>query len=72
MAQFVAREALDFFEVKQALDKFQQLAPLAKPFVIRLMLKAGAEKLSSDGADLLRSICTALDAPVPEIFNKLQ
>lgn len=68
-AQFVAREALDFFEVKQALDKFQQLAPLAKPFVIRLMLKAGAEKLSSDGADLLRSICAALDAPVPEVVS---
>ncbi|MFZ6800847.1 M48 family metallopeptidase [Undibacterium sp. Di24W] len=69
VAQFVAREALDFFEVKQALDKFQQLAPLAKPFVIRLMLKAGAEKLSSDGADLLRCVCAALDAPVPEVVS---
>jgi len=69
VAQFVARDALDFFEVKQALDKFQQLAPLAKPFVIRLMLKAGGEKLSSDGADLLRSICAALDAPVPEVVS---
>jgi Zn-dependent protease with chaperone function len=69
LAQFVTREALDFFEVKQALDKFQQLAPLAKPFVIRLMLKAGAEKLSSEGADLLRCICAALDAPVPEVVS---
>lgn len=69
LAQFVAREAIDFFEVKQALDKFQQLAPLAKPFVIRLMLKVNAEKLSSEGADLLRSICAALDAPLPEMLE---
>ena len=67
--QFVARDALDFFEVKRALDKFQQLAPLAKPFVIRLMLKAGGNNLSSDGVNLLRSVCAALDAPVPELFE---
>ena len=67
--QFVARERLDFFAVKQALDKFQQLAPLVKPFVIRLMLKASAEPLGSDGADLLRSVCAALDAPVPEVVS---
>nr|WP_315468947.1 M48 family metallopeptidase [uncultured Undibacterium sp.] len=67
--QFVSREALDFFEVKQALDRFQQLAPLAKPFVIRLMLKAGGEQLRSEGADLLRSVCAALDAPVPEVVS---
>lgn len=67
--QFVARDALDFFEVKRALDKFQQLAPLAKPFVIRLMLKAGGRNLSSDGVNLLRSVCAALDAPVPELFE---
>lgn len=72
VAQFVARDGLDFFEVKQALDKFQQLAPLAKPFVIRLMLKASRETLSSEGVDLLRSVCAALDAPVPEMFDKPQ
>jgi hypothetical protein len=68
-AQFVPRAALDYFEVKQALDKFQQLAPLAKPFLIRLMLKASGEPLSSAGADLLRSVCAALDAPVPEVVS---
>jgi len=70
-AQFVERDALDFFVVKQALDKFQQLAPLVKPFMIRLMLKASRDTLSSEGADLLRSVCAALDAPVPEMFDKL-
>jgi hypothetical protein len=68
-AQFSSRDQFDFFEVKQALDKFQQLAPLAKPFLIRLMLKASDLKLSADGADLLRSVCAALDAPVPDIVS---
>lgn len=67
--QFVARDQLDFFVVKQALDKFQQLAPLAKPFLIRLMLQARGNPLSADGADLLRSICAALDAPVPDVVT---
>jgi Zn-dependent protease with chaperone function len=69
VAQFVGRDALDFFEVKQALDKFQQLAPLAKPFVIRLMLKASGDTPSSEAADLLRSVCAALDAPVPDVVS---
>ncbi len=67
--QFSSRDQFDFFEVKQALDKFQQLAPLAKPFLIRLMLKASDLTLSADGADLLRSVCAALDAPVPDIVS---
>lgn len=67
--RFVPREQVDFFKVKQALDKCQQLAPLAKPFLIRFMLKASGANLSVDGADLLRSVCAALDAPVPEVVN---
>jgi Zn-dependent protease with chaperone function len=69
ITQFLSRDQVDYFEVKQALDKFQQLAPLAKPFLIRLMLKASNQKLSADGADLLRSVCAALDAPVPDIVS---
>lgn len=68
-ALFVPRAAVDYFDVKQALDKFQQLAPLAKPFLVRLMLKASGEKISIAGADLLRSVCAALDAPIPEVVS---
>ncbi len=67
--KFVPRKQVDFFDVKQALDKCQQLAPLTKPFLIRLMLKVSDASLSVDGADLLRSVCAALDAPVPEVVN---
>lgn len=65
----VSVNAPDFFEVKQALDKLNQLAPLAKPFLIRLLVAAAAlpnERLNPDSADLLRCICAAIDAPVPQ------
>lgn len=62
----VAAESPDYFEVKQALDKLNQLAPLAKPFLIRLLLAAAGEQLSIDSADILRCICAAIDAPIPD------
>ncbi|MDY7539983.1 M48 family metallopeptidase [Undibacterium sp. RTI2.1] len=65
----VSVNAPDFFEVKRALDKLNQLAPLAKPFLIRLLVAAAAlpgERLNPDSADLLRCICAAIDAPVPQ------
>ncbi|MFZ6845743.1 M48 family metallopeptidase [Undibacterium sp. RuTC16W] len=62
----VAAEIPDYFEVKQALDKLNQLAPLAKPFLIRLLLAAAGEQLSIDSADILRCICAAIDAPIPD------
>ncbi|MFZ6816022.1 M48 family metallopeptidase [Undibacterium sp. Rencai35W] len=61
-----AAESPDYFEVKQALDKLNQLAPLAKPFLIRLLLAAAGEQLSIDSADILRCICAAIDAPIPD------
>ncbi|MCU6434953.1 M48 family metallopeptidase [Undibacterium sp. Jales W-56] len=66
MTAIAVAGAPDYFEIKQALDKLNQLAPLAKPFLIRLLLAAGGEQLSIDSADILRCICAALDAPVPD------
>ena len=63
----VVAKVLDFFEVKQALEKLNQLAPLAKPFLIRLLLTAVGDTISDTSADLLRSVCAAVDAPVPEL-----
>ena len=58
--------AVDFFAVRQALDQLNQLAPLAKPFLIRLLLVAAGSAISVESADLLRGICAAIDAPVPD------
>lgn len=66
----LATDSLDFFDVRQALEKIHQLAPLAKPFLIRAMLAAAARApdvlLEAATADLLRGVCAAIDAPVPE------
>lgn len=61
------RSVTDFYEVRQALEKLNQLAPLAKPFLIRLLLATAGPTFSADIADLLRAICAAIDAPIPEV-----
>jgi Zn-dependent protease with chaperone function len=68
-ADLLVMEKIDFFEVKQALERINQLAPLAKPFLIRLLLKGAGMPMTTNAADLLRSVCAAIDAPAPEEVN---
>jgi hypothetical protein len=58
---------IDFQNVKAALDRVHQLAPLAKPAFIKAVLAASGdtEPMPVATADLLRAICAAIDAPVP-------
>jgi hypothetical protein len=68
-ADLMVTASLDFFDVRQALEKIHQLAPLAKPFLIRAMLAAARAPdvhIEAGIADLLRGVCAAIDAPVPE------
>ncbi|HTD07089.1 M48 family metallopeptidase [Undibacterium sp.] len=64
--QMIAAKALDFSEVKQALDKLNQLTPLVKPFLIRMLLQSAGGNMNVQVADLIRCICAAIDSPVPE------
>ncbi|MNJ88178.1 hypothetical protein D3C87_57150 [compost metagenome] len=59
--------ALSYRQVKIALDKANQLAPLANPALIKSMLAIAGEPapLPVPLADLLRAICAALEAPMP-------
>jgi Zn-dependent protease with chaperone function len=59
--------AIDYTGVSAALDRAHQLAPLAKPALIKALLAAAGdiEPMPVATADLLRAICAALDAPVP-------
>ena len=63
----VPTEAIDLDAVSRALDRLNQVAPLAKPQLI----KACAAVAFVDGethwkaASCLRTICAALDAPLP-------
>jgi hypothetical protein len=58
---------LGFIQVRSALDRANQLAPLAKPGLIKALLAAASPTgtLQSAAADMLRAICAALDAPTP-------
>ncbi len=58
-----------FAKVKAALDRANQLAPLAKPGLIKALVavavRDGNAVLPMDIADLLRAVCAALEAPLP-------
>jgi Zn-dependent protease with chaperone function len=70
-AQLLPVAAIGWREVSQALDRLNQLAPLAKPLVIKALLVAAMreEQILLPAADLLRAICAALDAPVPPAIS---
>ncbi len=59
--------ALSYGKVKIALDKANQLAPLANPALIKSMLAIAGDPapLPLPLADLLRAMCAALEAPMP-------
>ena len=58
--------------IEGSLDRLNQLAPLRKPLVIRAFVVAaidGEGVLSLVGADLLRAVCAAIDAPMPPLVE---
>ncbi|GIZ50710.1 M48 family metallopeptidase [Noviherbaspirillum aridicola] len=60
---------LGFPRVNEALEQVHRLAPLAKPLLIKALLAAAGEPLPPQAADLLRAICAAIEAPVPEAVS---
>lgn len=62
---------LNFPLVRDALRQLNQLAPLAKPALIKAWIVCAVGKTGEDGsltletADLVRALCSALDAPLP-------
>jgi Zn-dependent protease with chaperone function len=76
LANLAATELIDvpllaFERVRTALDAANQLAPLAKPILIKALLATAtaSEDLPLETADLLRAICAAIDVPVPAIVS---
>jgi Zn-dependent protease with chaperone function len=63
----IAVSIIRFSNVKIALDRANQLAPLAKPALIKALLATASVtgQLPVPVADMLRAICAALDAPIP-------
>ncbi|MBX9899840.1 MAG: M48 family metallopeptidase [Burkholderiaceae bacterium] len=58
----------DFFVVRAALQRLNQLAPLVKPILIRVLLLIAEEPISPASSELLQAICAAIDAPVPSLI----
>jgi hypothetical protein len=60
-------QALGFSKVKAALDRANQLAPLVKPALIKALAAIAdvQQPVPLEVADLLRAICSAIEAPMP-------
>lgn len=58
---------LSYGKIKSALDRANQLAPLANPALIKSLLAIAGEQstLPLPLADLLRAMCAAIEAPMP-------
>ncbi len=65
--RLVTNDALKLDDVSAALDRLNQLAPLAKPQLIKAVTAAAFVDNETNwrAASALRMICTALDAPLP-------
>ena len=65
--EFVSAEAIKLDDVSAALDRLNQLAPLAKPQLIKAATAAAFVDSETNwrAASALRMICAALDAPLP-------
>jgi len=65
---FQTAAAVGFAAVRAALERANQLAPLAKPHLVKAWLAVAATEgapLSLGSADVLRALCAAIDAPIP-------
>lgn len=65
--RFVAADAIKLDDVSAALDRLNQLAPLAKPQLIKAATAAAFVDNETNwrAASTLRMICAAVDAPLP-------
>ena len=65
--EFVGAEAIKLDDVSAALDRLNQLAPLAKPQLIKAATAAAFVDSETNwrAASTLRMICASLDAPLP-------
>ena len=71
VAGLVDAATMGFDPVRRALDHANQLAPLKKPALIKMLLAAAtfSQPMPDAAADLLRAICAALDAPLPSAVS---
>jgi len=70
LSDLTAAQSIRFADVRSALERCNQLAPLVKPALIKALLQAALtpdeESLPIAVADVLRALCAALEAPLPQ------
>jgi len=69
----LAAQAISLVQVKAALARLNQLAPMQKPRLVKALVQCAlAEgKLSLTDAELLRAICSTLDSPLPPFLEAM-
>ena len=66
-------QAINLKEVKSALERLNQLAPMQKPRLVKALVQCAlAEgRLTLTDAELLRAICSTLDSPLPPFLEAM-
>ncbi|WMW81102.1 M48 family metallopeptidase [Undibacterium cyanobacteriorum] len=67
---YIEPTQIDYIQVKQALGRLNQLAPLVKPFLIRALMQVVGQTPRPAAHDLLRAIGAAIDVPLPELVQQ--
>jgi len=65
----LARKSFKLESLNQSLDKLMQLKPLVKPRVLKACVAVVLEdgKTTTRGIELVRTISTCLDCPMPPV-----
>ena len=65
--------AISLVEVKAALARLNQLAPMQKPRLVKALVQCALAdgKLGLTDAELLRAICSTLDSPLPPFLEAM-
>ena len=65
--------AISLVDVKAALARLNQLAPMQKPRLVKALVQCALAdgKLSLTDAELLRAICSTLDSPLPPFLEAM-
>ncbi|CAN5263224.1 M48 family metallopeptidase [soil metagenome] len=68
----LTREQIGMHGVQQSLERLTGLAPLRKPMLIKAFVAAALDSqgaMTLTGADLVRTVCATLDAPLPPVVE---
>ena len=71
--QLLDTPAISLVDVKAALARLNQLAPMQKPRLVKALVQCALAdgKLTLTDAELLRAICSTLDSPLPPFLEAM-